>query len=575
MVKTIRIIMLLGIMTTAAQILNAQVKIGDNQLDIGDERLLEIELENKLFIVTDSLEIGRTTSRTTNMPGTLGVPGDALMMKLYGYGLGNFQGSQSYFLGTNPDGEVLEFPLSLNLETSPSMATLSLFNGTTQFGSVDMTLLDSVFANNTQLSDSINTVRTLLNDLADDVDSDLDTIQINELIDDIVATIGIDGEQTLLTFYEDRFVHDTLRSSVEIDLNPYFATDKALDDTTATLRGLIFYVSDGTLTNDRTVTGDANNLTFTDIDSFNISSSNTTFTTTGNTDISSTGNTDISSDGEISITTTSSSNITIDASSDSINLIGTVTLDEYVTKPIETTFNNILGLDADGNVINISATSILGTEEDSVIYRHNGSLSSERFMTMAGNDLNFVGATASDSVVITADGRILIGRGTVTPGNTTNGIRLDVNGDILAIQVHSSSDERFKKNINPIGSALDKVMSIEGVTYDFRVDEFSDRNFPTTKQLGFIAQNVEEVLPEVVRTNGDGYKAVDYAKVTALLNEAIKEQQKQISTQAGIIKSQEEQLTALVDKMNDLSRLVSGLKIESKEVSSQSFSMED
>ena len=153
-----------------------------------------------------------------------------------------------------------------------------------------------------------------------------------------------------------------------------------------------------------------------------------------------------------------------------------MTLDEYVTKPIETTFNNILGLDADGNVINISATSILGTEEDSVIYRHNGTLSNERFMTMAGNDLNFVGATAADSVVITADGRILIGRGTVTPGNTANGIRLDVNGDILAIQVHSSSDERFKKNISPIASALDKVMAIEGVTYDFRVDEFSDRN---------------------------------------------------------------------------------------------------
>ncbi len=552
-------------MTTAAQWLNAQVKIGDRPLDIGQERLLEMEKANKLFIVTDSLEIGITNSILTNDPNA-----DAMMVKLYGYGLGNFQDAQSYFLGTNPDGEVLEFPLTLNLETSPSMATLSLFNGTTQFGSVDMTLLDSVFANNTQLADSINTVRTLLNDLAADVDSDLDTVQTNELIHEIAVLDGINNQQTLLRFYENRYIANVLgmpelRDSIDIDLDPFFATDIALADTAEVLRGLIFYVSDGTLTGDRTVTGDANNLTFTDIDSFNVNSSNTTFT--------STGNTNISSDGDVAIS--SSSDITIDASSDTIGLIGTVTLDEYVTKPVETSFNNILGIDADGNVINISATSILGTEEDSVIYRHNGTLSNERFMTMAGNDLNFVGATAADSVVITADGRILIGRGTVTPGNTANGIRLDVNGDILAIQVHSSSDERFKKNISPIGSALDKVMSIEGVTYDFRVDEFSDRNFPTTKQVGFIAQNVEEVLPEVVRTNGDGYKAVDYAKVTALLNEAIKEQQNQISTQAEIIKSQEKQLATLVDKMNDLSTLVSGLKIESKEVSSQSFSLED
>ncbi len=571
MVKTIRIIVLLGIMTTAAQWLSAQVKIGDRPLDIGTERLLEMERANKLFIVTDSLEIGITNSVLNNDPNT-----DAMMVKLYGYGLGNFQGSQSFFLGTNPDGEVLEFPLTLNLETSPSMATLSLFNGTTQFGSVDMTLLDSVFANNTQLSDSINTVRTLLNDLAADVDSDLDTIQTNELIDEIGVFDGVNGQQTLLRFYENRYVtDDALRDSTDIDLDFYFATDIALADTAEVLRGLIFYVSDGTLTNDRTVTGDANNLTFTDIDSFNINSSNTTLTSTGNTDISSSGSTSISSDGPVNISTTSNSNIIIDASSDTVGLIGTVNINEYLTKPDESMFRNILGIDADGNVINVAANAILGTEADSVIYRDNGTLSSERYMTMAGNDLNFVGATAADSVVITADGRILIGRGTVTPGSTANGIRLDVNGDILAIQVHSSSDERFKKNISPIGAALEKVMSINGVTYDFRVDEFTDRNFPTTKQVGFIAQNVEEVLPEVVRTNGDGYKAVDYAKVTALLTEAIKEQQEQIRSQSEIIRSQEIQLTTLVSKMNDLSTVVAGLKVNTKEVSSQSFSTED
>ncbi|MFT4565998.1 MAG: hypothetical protein ACI9FN_000951 [Saprospiraceae bacterium] len=83
-------------------------------------------------------------------------------------------------------------------------------------------------------------------------------------------------------------------------------------------------------------------------------------------------------------------------------------------------------------------------------------------------------------------------------------------------------------------------------TYDFRLDEFKNRNFPTTKQLGFIAQNVETVVPEVVRTNADGYKAVDYSKITALLNEAIKEQQIQIEEQAELIKSQQSLVRALL-----------------------------
>ncbi len=546
--------MLLSIMTCATQWLGAQVKIGDRPLDIGEERLLEMEKANKLFIVTDSLEIGITNSLMNNNPNV-----DALMVKLYGYGLGNFQGTQSYFLGTNPNGEILEFPLNLDL-SGPSSTVLSLFNGTNVFGSVD---LDSVFATDGQLGDSINTVRTLINDLSDDVDSDMDTIARNELIDEIAVIDGVNGEQTLLRFYENREVPDSERDSVDVDLDPFFATDMALADTATALRDLIFYVSDGSLTNDRTVTGVNNNLTFTGVDSFNVNSVNTTFTTTGNTNIS--------SDGEITIATTSNSNIVIDASTDTVNIVGTVNLEEYLSKTEEPSFRNILGLDNDGNVVNIGADAILGTEADSVIYRDNGTLSSERFMTMDGNDLNFVGATAADSVVITADGRILIGRGTVTPGNTANGIRLDVNGDILAIQVHSSSDERFKKNITPIGSALEKVMSIDGVTYDFRVDEFTNRNFPTTKQVGFIAQNVEKVLPEVVRTNGDGYKAVDYAKVTALLNEAIKEQQKLIQDQAQQIKKQRQLLVEISDEMKSITSELSGIKSSLYPKSNQSI----
>jgi len=219
-----------------------------------------------------------------------------------------------------------------------------------------------------------------------------------------------------------------------------------------------------------------------------------------------------------------------------------------------TMYSNILGIDADGNVVNVTAGDILGSEEDSVIYRHNGTLTDQRYMTMAGNNLHFVDGT--DTTVIANDGRVAIGTGSFTPNSLTSNVKLEVNGDILAVRVHSSSDERFKKNITPIKSALDKVMSIKGVSYDFRTDEFSDRNFPTTEQVGFIAQNIEEVLPQVVRTNGDGYKAVDYAKVTALLTEAIKEQQLQIKVQAELITAQQHALSQLQDEMKAMSTKV-------------------
>jgi len=544
MMKTAKIILALSLLLGYAQLTHAQVKIGDRPLDIGNDRLLEMERAGDLFIVTDGLEIGRTNSNLDNVPGT-----DAMMLKLYGYGLGQFTGTQDFFLGTNTNGEVLEFPLTLNLETNSTTATISLFNGTNTFGNVDLTTLDSVFTTNTQLIDSLQSIRNVLDDVSNAVDSDLDTIQTNELIDEIALLdngLGT-GEQTLIRFYENRFVtDDLLRDSSEYDLTFGLASDVELRDTAKVLRDHIFYKIDGTLDEDRFVTGDNNSLTFTGIDSFNINSTNTTLTATGNTTIS--------SDGPVAITSVND-NVVIDASTDSISMIGSIRFDEYPSKPVETTFDNILGLDADGNVINISAGTILGTEEDSVIYRHNGELSSERTMNMNLHNLFFVSDDLQDTTVIANNGRVAVGTGSFTPnsaGPNPSDVKLEVNGDILARRVHSSSDKRFKKNIKTIDSAMDKVMALNGVTYDWRTEEFKNRNFPNTKQVGFIAQNVESVLPEVVQTYGDGYKAVDYSKVTALLTEAIKEQQLQIEAQTQLIQTQKTALASLVKEIETL-----------------------
>jgi len=88
-------------------------------------------------------------------------------------------------------------------------------------------------------------------------------------------------------------------------------------------------------------------------------------------------------------------------------------------------------------------------------------------------------------------------------------------GILEAVDFNSTSDERLKKNIKPINNALEKVMSLAGVEFDWKEN---DRH-----SIGLIAQQVEQIVPEVVETKEDGYKSISYGKLTGLLIEAIKE----------------------------------------------------
>jgi hypothetical protein len=72
-------------------------------------------------------------------------------------------------------------------------------------------------------------------------------------------------------------------------------------------------------------------------------------------------------------------------------------------------------------------------------------------------------------------------------------------------------------------NSLSNVLRMQGVHYDWKVDEFPEQQFNDQTQLGFIAQEVEQLYPELVITGSDGYKSVDYAKVAPILVEAIKE----------------------------------------------------
>ena len=95
---------------------------------------------------------------------------------------------------------------------------------------------------------------------------------------------------------------------------------------------------------------------------------------------------------------------------------------------------------------------------------------------------------------------------------------LTVKGDIVAYGV--PSDKKLKENIKPIENSLDTVLNLKGVTFDWKK---SDGILDIKKDIGFIAQEVQEVIPELVRENEDGLLSMRYQGITPILVEAIKE----------------------------------------------------
>ena len=117
-----------------------------------------------------------------------------------------------------------------------------------------------------------------------------------------------------------------------------------------------------------------------------------------------------------------------------------------------------------------------------------------------------------------------VGIGTITPSH-----KLEVNGSVAGVGPYQDiSDVRYKKNISPLTNALDKVLRLRGVSFDWRQSEFPTVNFNKGRQVGFIAQELAEVLPEVVTKDEQGYR-VAYSSVVPVLAEAIKEQQQTIA----------------------------------------------
>ena len=133
-------------------------------------------------------------------------------------------------------------------------------------------------------------------------------------------------------------------------------------------------------------------------------------------------------------------------------------------------------------------------------YRH--------FYNGTTNELNMEMETACVGMIITDNG--------------TEKFRFNKNGTFSAtgdVVAYASSDERLKDNVTEIAGALDKVEALRGVSFDWN----DNQDVYQGHDLGVIAQEVEAVLPELVQTRDNGYKAVKYEKLTAVLIQAVKE----------------------------------------------------
>lgn len=156
--------------------------------------------------------------------------------------------------------------------------------------------------------------------------------------------------------------------------------------------------------------------------------------------------------------------------------------------------------------------------------------------------------------------------------NTTNAAFF--NGTVVTVGGTTTiSDRKFKKDVNGVEDALESIMEMKPSTYKFHEqDKFPSFNFPEEKQYGFIAQELESVVPELVKDGinpaqfdkegnkiGDEvkFKSVNYTAIIPILTAGIQEQQ-------AIIESQNEKIQLLEERLNKLEAESTGINIDNR-----------
>ena len=112
---------------------------------------------------------------------------------------------------------------------------------------------------------------------------------------------------------------------------------------------------------------------------------------------------------------------------------------------------------------------------------------------------------------------------------TWDGTEFNVNGNIEASGTITPSDKRWKENFGEIENAIGIIEKLNPLTYEYKTD--ANRKFNPGLQYGLIAQEVEQIIPEIVTTDQKGFKGIQYTELIPILIKAVQDQQKTISIQ--------------------------------------------
>ena len=204
-----------------------------------------------------------------------------------------------------------------------------------------------------------------------------------------------------------------------------------------------------------------------------------------------------------------------DAAADVVTVVaGTVTLQNV---PGNSTATDVLVRTVDGNVAYRSASSLLGSTGWSLT-GNSGTDPLVNFLGTTDNQPLVIRTNNTEQVRITTGGYVGIGVANPTlrlqlPNIANNDGRARANSWLIY------SSMRWKEDIRPIPNALEKALALRGVNYRWKPE------YGGTEDIGFLAEEVARVVPEVVSYEPDGQVAgMDYSRLTALLVEALKEE---------------------------------------------------
>jgi len=171
-----------------------------------------------------------------------------------------------------------------------------------------------------------------------------------------------------------------------------------------------------------------------------------------------------------------------------------------------------------GYGIEVNGTSSFGFSLDNI---GGYTIEGGSIMAIMGGKVGIGTTTPSSTFTVVGDTQ-LFGGFEVSPSSSSSTVKGWVSPDDGSWV--NSSDEKLKKNIIDFTGSLDKVMSLRPVSYEFK----NEKDAGGTTHIGLLAQELEQIFPQVVSTNKDGLKGVSYANLTPILVQAIQEQQEQI-----------------------------------------------